>query len=85
MKLNERRPANKTRLLEGKGCCVCGRKEPLCGLCFHHRDRATKKFNISGTNLTKRSWADLQAEAQKCDVLCLICHGELTRLENLSI
>ena len=85
MKLNERRLAIKRRLLAGRGCQICGRKEPLCVLCFHHRDRATKKFNISGTNLTKKSWAVLQEEEKKCDIYCLNCHGELTRLENLPI
>jgi hypothetical protein len=65
------------------GCCQqCGYKESLDSLQFHHRDPATKLFNVNGSQLT-RAWANILAEAEKCDLLCANCHhAEHERLDH---
>lgn len=59
------------------GCVRCGEKRPEL-LDFHHRDPATKAFQIA--DAVGVSEARLQAELEKCDVLCISCH----RLEHLT-
>lgn len=55
------------------GCRECGEREPVC-LDFHHREPATKLFNI-GKNLSRFSNAQvLRDEIAKCDVVCGNCH-----------
>ena len=55
----------------GKVCAVCG-ADDVTKLVFHHRDPATKLFEI-GTgrmNLPQR----VLDEIAKCDLLCKACH-----------
>lgn len=61
-------------LYERKGtvCTDCGETFPPDELHFHHRDPATKSFDVS--RVGKRSLAALEAEAAKCDVFCQPCH-----------
>lgn len=75
----DRRLRVKTELINRRGgkCITCGYTKSYSALCFHHREPATKEFNISGTNLTKVARSTLEAEADKCDVYCLNCHAEL--------
>ena len=54
-----------------KACQRCGETAPEC-LHFHHRDRATKEFNL-GAALGK-SKTRILAEVAKCDVFCANCH-----------
>lgn len=60
------------RFKHGKGCAECGENHPAT-LQFHHRNPAEKFFNVGyrpkGTTL-----ALLQAEVEKCDLLCANCH-----------
>lgn len=58
----------------GVGCADCGSTELLH---FHHRDKATKKYNVA--NMLKMPWCDIMDEIFKCDVLCNSCHGKMTR------
>lgn len=55
-------------------CIDCGysfRSHPEC--CdFHHRDPATKSFNVSDS--FNRDWPTLKREIAKCDALCANCH-----------
>jgi len=40
---------------------------------FHHVDPSTKKFSLTGKNLTRR-WTDVMEEFHKCILLCPNCH-----------
>lgn len=73
-----RRNQRKEAILKAKGgvCIKCGYDKSASALVFHHKDEKTKKFNISGTNLTKYSLEALLEEAGKCDLLCANCHAE---------
>jgi hypothetical protein len=44
-------------------------------LIFHHRNPKDKDFNISGNH--GRSWSKIEAELDKCDLMCHNCHNEL--------
>lgn len=57
------------------GCARCGETDVTC-LDLHHRDRATKAFAF-GTTGSHRPLAEVQAEAEKCVVLCKNCHAKL--------
>lgn len=64
-----------------KGIAYKGGKCERCGYCkskwalnFHHLDPATKSFNIGSA--TTRSWKVVQAELDKCILLCANCHAE---------
>lgn len=59
----------------GGRCKRCGYDKCLNALQAHHRDPQTKAFEISsGSN---RKWALVQAELDKCDLLCSNCHAEV--------
>ena len=63
-------------LLGGK-CVVCGYNKCVRALHFHHlRD---KEFSISDSGCT-RSWKRVEAELQKCILLCSNCHAEQHQL-----
>lgn len=55
-------------------CSRCGSRFPPAAMDFHHRDPATK---VAGLALLVRvaSLKRLQAEVQKCDLLCANCHA----------
>lgn len=74
-----RRERIKKELLSRRGgqCRSCGYSRSASALCFHHRKPEKKKFNISGTALTRVAKKTLEKEADKCDVYCLNCHAEL--------
>jgi hypothetical protein len=74
-----RRHVRKAQLAErfGGKCTKCGYDRTPSALEFHHQDERRKNFNISGTNLTKRRWPELVAEAGKCVLLCANCHREV--------
>ena len=58
-----------------RGCESCGLKGmPAVVYDFHHRDRKTKKFSLSGASGSKRPWWRTLKEVEKCDVLCANCH-----------
>jgi hypothetical protein len=73
-----KRDALKRRMIahRGSACTRCKRTLEDFGhpaaFDFHHRDPAEKRFNVCG-NYT-RSWAVLEAELQKCDLMCACCH-----------
>lgn len=43
---------------------------------FHHRNPDTKSFTLSGNDLC-RSWEIIIVEAEKCDLLCVMCHIDI--------
>jgi hypothetical protein len=54
-----------------EGCKECGYNDHHAALDFNHRDPATKDFS-PGQGIY--STAKLQAEIDKCDILCSNCH-----------
>lgn len=80
-----RKYQRKTRNLRKKmliqllgGCCqICGyNRECPAAYDFHHRDPATKLFDVSSYGILRR-WDELIAEVSKCVLLCKRCHAEL--------
>jgi len=78
---DQARTADRRAFLErakmGVGCMDCGSIE---GLHFHHRDKATKKNNVS--HMLTEPWCDIMTEIWKCDVLCNSCHRKRHRAED---
>lgn len=74
--VNARRFAIKDRALAYKGgrCGRCGYDRNSAALQFHHRDPSRKDFQISGAHA--RRWSAIEAELEKCDLLCANCHIE---------
>lgn len=60
-------------VLRSSGCVICGDRN-VRHLCFHHKDKETKMFNIAGGSYSNRSIITLQNEVQKCEVMCENCH-----------
>lgn len=73
----KRRLIKKLKLIThfGGACIVCGYNKCPAVLSFHHRDPEHKEFSISSR--TTESYEKLLKEAEKCDLLCTNCHGEL--------
>lgn len=69
------REAQRRRFLQeyksSRGCMICGEKRGTC-LDFHHPDPSLKCAAIS--TLMNSSFARIEAELFKCDVLCQNCH-----------
>lgn len=55
-------------------CEFCGESH-IAVLDFHHKDHTTKSFSLSGCY--GKSIATVQAEIDKCIVLCSNCHRKL--------
>jgi hypothetical protein len=60
---------------KSKPCADCGITYPYYVMDFDHREN--KKFEI-GSNAYSTSFAALEAEIAKCDVVCSNCHRERT-------
>jgi transposase len=70
-----RRRVKEILVAEAGGCCVtCGFDAYVGALQFHHRDPATKAFEVSRQGIT-RSLERLRSEARKCVLLCANCHA----------
>lgn len=54
------------------GCADCGYAEHSAALDFDHRPDEEKCFGIG--KASTRSWASVEAEMAKCDVVCSNCH-----------
>lgn len=74
--VNDRRFKLKLKIIEYLGgCCKrCGYDRCPVALEAHHLDPATKEFAISGSHC--RSWTAIEAELDKCELLCSNCHRE---------
>lgn len=73
---NRTRYAEKSRLLreaKSRPCMDCGGKFPPFVMDFDHRDGAVKIGTI-GSLIKRWSWARLQTEIEKCDLICANCH-----------
>lgn len=78
------RRRTKLKLIEYKGgkCSKCGFDED-CPSAYHlhHRDKSQKEFGFSSKGKC-RNWASLVKEADKCDLVCAICHARIHDLEH---
>ena len=74
--VSRRRRAIKRQLVEeaGGSCRICGFDEHPAALQFHHRDPAAKEFPVANEGRTI-SLIRMQAEAEKCVLLCANCHA----------
>ena len=57
-----------------RGCICCGESDVVC-LDFHHTTSDDKEFGISSN--THRTWKYIEAEIDKCVVICANCHRKL--------
>lgn len=71
------RHRTKLRAIDYKGgCCVnCKYNKCPAALQFHHMDPTQKDFSISKSGIS-RAWERIQAELDKCILLCANCHAE---------
>jgi predicted HNH restriction endonuclease len=74
----KRRRKIKTLAIEYKGgrCQVCGYDKCEGALELHHLDQSKKDFGIGDKGYT-RAWSKVQAELDKCILLCANCHREI--------
>ena len=73
------REANRALLLAyllDHPCVDCGEADPIV-LDFDHRDPSTKRNEVARLASTK-SWPQVLAEIEKCDVRCANCHRRKT-------
>jgi hypothetical protein len=70
---------NKAYEVMGSKCVKCSNDD--CDvLTAHHKDKNTKKFELSrGWHL---SWKRIEEEVSKCELLCFNCHTKLHAQEN---
>jgi hypothetical protein len=71
--------ARKLAYIQASGgkCTLCGYSRNVAALAWHHRDPASKSFELDLRNLSNRSEASLERELEKCDLICCNCHAEV--------
>jgi hypothetical protein len=71
----ELRDATLQKILELKKqpCADCHNNFPPCAMQFDHRPGEGKNFVISKAR--SHSYVDIQAELDRCDVVCACCHA----------
>jgi 5-methylcytosine-specific restriction endonuclease McrA len=76
--VQRRRDKIKRMAIEYKGgCCQkCEYDKCITALEFHHLNPLEKDFSISVSGNT-RSWAIIEAELDKCILVCANCHREI--------
>ncbi len=60
------------------GCEVCGYNDNPVALQFDHIDQSTKEFTIARAVSGSFGWQRIEAEIEKCRVLCANCHAVFT-------
>lgn len=75
VKKGRRRAYELVRAAKDKPCADCGIKYPYWVMDLDHRDPDMKEEGL-GRLINSRGWrgARLQAEIDKCDVVCANCH-----------
>lgn len=61
--------------LKGRSCALCGYDACARALELHHMDAGKKAFQVRDGNTW--GWARVQAELEKCALLCANCHREV--------
>jgi hypothetical protein len=78
-KYRQRNRRKRAELIQGLACVDCGETDVVV-LEFDHRDRATKKVEVSRL-MSSGSIETLLEEIAKCDVRCANCHRRKTSKE----
>lgn len=60
----------------GGECQECGYSKNYAVLSFHHA-RGVKSFGLDSRAFSNLSQKKIDTELEKCDLLCIRCHGEL--------
>ena len=63
-----------------RGCADCGYRGHPVALDFDHRPGVDKLFTIGQD--ARRKWSEIEAEIEKCDVVCSNCHRIRTYRRN---
>ena len=71
-----RKIKEKALAYKGGKCERCGYNKSNWFLTFHHLDPNEKDFAL-GKYGHARSWKKVKEELEKCQLLCLNCHGEV--------
>lgn len=61
---------------ESRPCADCGSFYPYYVMQFDHRDGSDKVLDIS--RMVLMSWAKIESEILKCDLVCANCHAVRT-------
>jgi len=59
------------------GCYSCRTFDAPCCMDFHHKNEEEKESPLSGREMYSLTKANLEAEIEKCVVLCKSCHHKL--------
>ena len=61
-----------------RGCCeLCGDYHPPCCFDFHHIDKSSKEREVATLAHKGYKWETIQAEVDKCYMLCAPCHRKI--------
>lgn len=60
----------------GGKCIKCNYDNNLRNLVFHHINPLEKLFEINAYSIAAKPWEELIKEADKCELLCHICHND---------
>lgn len=63
---------------QGKKCAVCKEDYPHWVLEFDHLPQYEKKFTIGGNSARNKPIEEIQAEMDKCEIVCANCHRNRT-------
>ena len=72
----KKRIAEYIKEVKQKNSCKCG-EDHIAALAFHHKDRATKLFEVSSFSKRGKSLRCVKEEIEKCVVMCSNCHLKL--------
>lgn len=61
----------------GGACEICGYCKNIAALEFHHINPEEKKFNVDMRKFSNMNLEKLEAELEKCILVCANCHREL--------
>lgn len=68
----------------GGACEICGYCKNIAALEFHHKNPEEKEFNVDMRKFSNMTLEKLEAELEKCILVCANCHRELHN-ENLTM
>ncbi len=63
---------------QGQKCVVCREDYPYWKMEFDHLPEYKKSFTIGGKGSRDKSIEEIQAEMDKCEIVCRNCHADRT-------